>query len=479
MSAPHPLLIGSERVSTSGIGRVRNPYDGSAVGEFCTAGEREVGWALEEAQAAFAGPVRRQSAEERAQVLARAADGIGRREREFATLIVAEAGKPITLAEAEVARAQQTFHFASRAALHPPGAGDLEIDASPAGRGHVGSVRRFPLGVILAVTPFNFPLNLVAHKIAPALASGNSALLKPSPRTPFCSLLLGEVLLEAGMPPGQVNVVPCENDMVGRMLDDPRVKMLSFTGSAAVGWDLKARAKKQRVALELGGNAAAIVHRDARWRDRLAMFAGGAFGYAGQSCISLQRLYVHREIYAEFRDAFVDYVRGEVKHGDPRDRAVSVGPLIDAASRDRILAWVDEAMERGAKRLTGLPPDARGLVLPPIVLEGLPAQAAITGEEVFGPVVALAPYDEFDDAIRQVNASRYGLQAGVFTEDLGLVNRAYDELEVGAVLVNQVPTFRVENMPYGGVKDSGFGREGVTYAMEEMTEPRALIVNRS
>lgn len=475
MSAP--LLIGNDRVVTAAVGQVSNPFDGGAVGEFCLAGDAEIERALQAAQAAFEGPVRRQSAHERSEVLARAADGIARRSREFADLIVAEAGKPITLAEAETARAEQTFRFASRAALDPPGSGALQIDASPAGRGHIGSVRRFPLGVILAVTPFNFPLNLVAHKIAPALASGNSVLLKPSPRTPFCSLLLGETLLEAGMPPGQVNVVPCENTMVGRLLDDPRVKMLSFTGSAAVGWDLKARARKQKVALELGGNAAAIVHRDARWRDRLAMFAGGAFGYAGQSCISLQRLYVHREIYAEFRDALVDHVRTQVKHGDPRDRAVTVGPVIDAASRDRILAWVDDALKRGAKLLTELRPSAAGRVLPPIVLEGLPDAAAITCEEVFGPVVALAPYDDFEDAIRQVNASRYGLQAGVFTQDLSLANLAYEALEAGGVLVNQVPTFRVENMPYGGVKDSGFGREGVLFAMEEMSEPKTLIVN--
>lgn len=474
-----PLLIGSERILTASVGEVRNPFDGSVVGEFCLAGDTEIERALEEAQAAFAGPVRLQSAHERAEVLARAADGIARRAGEFADLIVAEAGKPITLAEAEVTRAQQTFRFASRAALDPPGSGAIQIDASPAGRGHVGSVRRFPLGIILAVTPFNFPLNLVAHKIAPALASGNSVLLKPSPRTPFCSLLLGETLLEAGMPSGQVNVNPGENAMVGRLLDDPRVKMLSFTGSASVGWDLKVRARKQKVALELGGNAAAIVHRDARWQDRLAMFAGGAFGYAGQSCISLQRLYVHQEIYAEFRAAFVDHVRTQVKHGDPRDRAVTVGPVIDAASRDRILAWVDEALKLGAKLLTDLHPNARDSVLPPIVLEGLPDAAAITCEEVFGPVVALAPYDDFDDAIRQVNASRYGLQAGVFTPDVSLINRAYEALEVGGVLVNQVPTFRVENMPYGGVKDSGYGREGVLSAMEEMSEPRTLIENLS
>jgi acyl-CoA reductase-like NAD-dependent aldehyde dehydrogenase len=260
---------------------------------------------------------------------------------------------------------------------------------------------------------------------------------------------------------------------------DDRIKMVSFTGSAQVGWDLKNRAGKAKVTLELGGNAAAIVHRDARWRDRLGMFAGGAFGYAGQSCISLQRLYVHREIFAEFKEAFVSHVRREVKCGDPRRRDVLIGPVIDAASRDRILAWVDEALKLGAHLLTDLRPSQSDLCLPPIIVEGLPAGARLSCEEVFGPVVAMAPYDDLTEAWREVNASPYGLQAGVFTQDIDLAHQAFAALEVGGVLINQVPTFRVENMPYGGVKNSGFGREGIHSAMEEMSEPRSLIFNLS
>jgi glyceraldehyde-3-phosphate dehydrogenase (NADP+) len=472
----HPLLINGEPVFTDATAEVHDVYTGGLAARFCLAGEPELQRALDAAEAA--GPIARNAAPfERAALLDRVADGIRRRAPEFTELIVTEAGKPVTLAEAEVARAEQTFRFAARAALEPPGHGTFEVDASAAGRGHTGLVRRFPLGIILAITPFNFPLNLVAHKLAPAIATGNTVLLKPSPRTPLSALLLGEVLLEAGMPPGQVNIVPCDHALLPVLLADGRVKMISFTGSAQVGWDLKNRAGKAKVTLELGGNAAAIVHRDARWRDRLGMFAAGAFGYAGQSCISLQRLYVQREVYADFKDAFVAHVRREVKSGDPRRRDVLVGPVIDAAARDRILGWVDEALKLGAKLLTDLHPNAGDTWLPPIILEGLPAGARITCEEVFGPVVALAPYETFEDALREVNASAFGLQAGIFTQDLNLAYQAFGALEVGGVLINQVPAFRVENMPYGGVKDSGAGREGVRSAMEDMTEPRTLIIN--
>ena len=417
---------------------------------------------------------------ERAELLRRAADGIRGRREEFIELLIAEAGKPVSLAEAEIARAEQTFLFAAREALEPAGSMILELGASAAGKGHTGSARRFPLGVILAITPFNFPLNLVAHKVAPALAAGNTVLLKPSPRTPLCSLLLGEIVTEAGFAPGELNVVPFDPSLVGALLDDRRVKMISFTGSAAIGWGLKTRATKQKVTLELGGNAAAIIHSDADWQSALGMLAASAFGYAGQSCISLQRLYVQRAIYDDFKSALVTHVRNNVIHGDPRRRDVIVGPLIDLAARDRVLlAWVDEAMKMGAKLLTDLHPGAADRCLPPIILEGMPAGAHVTDEEVFGPVVLLEPYDAFEEALEKVNASRYGLQATVFTRDLDLVQQAFETLEVGGVLINEAPSFRVENMPYGGVKDSGFGREGVAWAMEEMSELRALIVRNA
>lgn len=471
-----PLLVGGRRVETSRVDTVLNPFTGEPAARFHVAGAPELGAALDAAEAAFE-TTRRQSAFDRSSLLLRVAHRIADRAGELAERIVVEAGKPVALAEAEVERTRQTFLFAAESArAGVRGDETLAMDASPAGANHAGLVRRFPVGVILGITPFNFPCNLVAHKLAPAIATGNTVLLKPSPRTPGPGFLLTEILLEAGMTPGQVNFVPAEPPgLLDPLLESGRIQMISFTGSAPVGWSLKSRAGRARVALELGGNAAAVVHGDADWRAAVPMIAAGAFGYAGQSCISVQRILVQRGIYEEFKAALVAHTREKVKAGDPRDRTVTLGPLIDPAARDRVLAWTDEAMKGGAKLLTELHPRREDRVLPPILLEDVRDDAKVSCEEVFGPVAMLAAYDDFDEAIARVNASRYGLQAGVFTNNVRLAWRAYDRLEVGGVLINQVPTFRVENMPYGGVKDSGFGREGVAYAMEEMTEPRALI----
>ena len=472
----YPLLIGERRVETSRVDPVWDPFTGEPAARFHVAGAAELDAALDAAERAFA-VTRRQSAFDRSSLLLRVAHRLADRAGELAERIVAEAGKPVTLAEAEVERTRQTFLFAAEAArAGVRGDETLAMDASPAGVGHAGLVRRFPVGVILAITPFNFPANLVAHKLAPALATGNAVLLKPSPRTPGAAFLLTEILLDAGMTPGQVNFVPAEPPgLLDPLLASGRIQMISFTGSAPVGWSLKSRAGRARVALELGGNAAAVVHADADWRAAVPLVAHGAFGYAGQSCISVQRILVQGGIYDEFKAALLAHTREKIRTGDPRDRAVTVGPLVDPAARDRVLAWTDEALKGGAKLLTDLHPRREDRVLPPILLEDVPGDAKLSCEEVFGPVAVLAAYDEFDEALDRVNASRYGLQAGVFTRDVRLAWRAFDRLEVGGVLVNQVPTFRVENMPYGGVKDSGFGREGVAYAMAEMTEPRALI----
>ena len=329
--------------------------------------------------------------------------------------------------------------------------------------------------MILAITPFNFPLNLVAHKLAPALAAGNAVLLKPSPRTPFSAHRLTELLLEAGMIPGQVCCALFDPGLIPGLLEDPRLRMVSFTGSAAVGWKLKAQAAKQKVTLELGGNAPAVICADADWRTAIPGLAAGAFGYAGQSCISVQRLLIEQPIYDEFKAAWLAHVRENVRHGDPHDRGVLVGPLIDRVSRDRVLAWVDEALKSGAKLLTDLRPSLADPVLPPIVVEGVPSHVKLGCEEVFGPVVTLEAFDDFDDALFRVNTSPFGLQAGVYTNDARRAWRAFREIEAGAVLINQGPTFRTENMPYGGVKDSGFGREGLRRAMEDMTEERLLV----
>lgn len=453
---------------------VTNPWNGETLAEICLAGASQVEEVVATAHAAFA-QARSQPAWQRSKTLTRVAELIGERREEFVKTIVAEAGKPVTFAEAETDRAKMTFRFAAQLALADEGHG-IRMDGSAPGVGHFGMVQRFPMGVILGITPFNFPLNLVAHKVAPCLATGNTMVLKPALKTPLTSLLLAEVLHEAGVPAGQINVVPFSHEHIPPLLKDARIKMLSFTGSAEVGWKLKADAVKMKVALELGGNAGVIVEADADWKSAIPKIASGAFGYAGQSCISVQRIFVQRAIHAEFRDALVACIGEKIHAGDPSDRTTVVGPMINASARDKVVKWITEAREAGAILLTPWRVEDPHL-LGPVLLENAPAGCAVVSQEAFAPLAVLEAYDSFDDALARVNASDYGLQAGVFTADITKALRAFDELEVGGVMVNQVPTFRVENMPYGGVKESGFGREGLRYAMEEMTEPRVLVIN--
>lgn len=470
---PRPFLIGDRTVSTAETAAVHNPFDGSLVGEVCVAGEAEIAEALAAAEASFA-TTRRMPLIERSRLLRRISDEIGRREGEFVSLLVAEAGKPVALARMEVQRAQSTFELAAAAALEPNGH-FVEMEATSAGAGHSGWARHFPLGVILGITPFNFPLNLVAHKVAPCLATGNTMILKPAMKTPLCALLLGEVLAACRTPPGQVSFLPFSHHHVSNLLGDERVKMLSFTGGVEVGWKLKSEAVKQKVTLELGGNAACLVEPDSDWRKHAGKMAVGAFAYAGQSCISVQRIIIREEIYEPFREVFLEQVAARVKAGDPADPATLVGPMITAEALEKTVAWVNEAVARGARLLTPL--RVEGRVLHPVVLENVPRAAAISCEEAFAPVVVLSPCATFADGLTAINDSKFGLQAGVFTKDMAKAHEAYDTLEVGGVLINQVPTFRTENMPYGGLKDSGFGREGVRYAMEDMTELKSLIIN--
>jgi len=466
------LLVGPDWVDAPAGYDVVDPYTGGPIAR-CPLGDAA---ALDAAVAAAVGAfaaARRQPPFERAAVLHRAAALIAARRSQFADLIVAESGKPVTLAEGEVDRAVATFTAAGDEARQPNGQ-VLDVDAARAGAGHFGLARRFPLGVIYGITPFNFPINLVAHKVAPAIATGNCIVIKPAPKTPLTALMLAGVLVEAGVLPGQVSVVTCPNELAGRLVEDERVAKVSFTGSPKVGWPVKQRAGKKRVTLELGGNGAVIVHDDADVAAAVPMIAAGAFAYAGQSCISVQRVLVQENIYTRFREQFVAHVRAHVKAGDPRDRAVLVGPLVDRVAVARITAWVRDATSGGGRLLTGGTVD--GQVMQPTVLEGVDPRAELWANEAFAPVALLRPYATFDDALRLANDSVFGLQAGVFTRDVGLAMRAFEELQVGGVMVNQVPTFRVETMPYGGVKDSGFGREGVRYAMEEMTELRSLVV---
>lgn len=468
-----PLLIGADWVHSGQVVAIASPFDGHVVGEVCLGDATHLRRAVDAAQAAFENTTRRQAPFERAGILARLAALIEQQRSEFVRLIVAEAGKPVTLAEAEVTRAVGTFQLAAELARATPGH-LLDLDAFAPGRGHFGLVRRFPLGVIYALTPFNFPLNLVAHKVAPALATGNTLVVKPSPQTPLTALLLGRLALAAGAPPGQLNVVACANADAAAPLADERVKMVSFTGSAAVGWKLKALCGSKKITLELGGNAGAIVHEDAALDFAVPALAAGAFAYAGQSCISTQRIFVHAPVYNAFRDRFVAHVRAQIRTGDPRDPTVTVGPMINAAALTRIRGTLEAARAAGATVLLG--GTAEGACLAPTVVEVPDQRSALCAEEAFAPVVTLHRYASFADALAEVNASRYGLQAGVFTQDIGRIHQAFETLDVGAVLINQAPTFRVDGQPYGGVKDSGFGREGVAYAMAEMTEPRSLIL---
>ncbi len=469
-----PFYLEGAWEESSASHTVTNPWNGEPMADVSLADAGQVERAVASAHAAF-GITRSQPAWRRSQVLTRIADLIGERRTEFVDTIIAEAGKPVVFAEAETDRAQMTFRFAAQLALADEGHG-IRMDGSPPGVGHFGLVKRFPMGVILGITPFNFPLNLVAHKVAPCLATGNTMVLKPALKTPLTSLLLAEVLHEAGVPAGQINVVPFDHEHIPPLLTDPRIKMLSFTGSAEVGWKLKSDAAKMKVALELGGNAAVVVEDDADWKPAVPKIAAGAYGYAGQSCISVQRILVHSAIYAEFRDALVAFVTEKIFAGDPSDRTTVVGPMINVSARDKVVGWVAEAKALGARLLTPLRTEDPHLLWP-VLLENAPAGCAAVSQEAFAPLAVLESYDSFEEALTKVNDSAFGLQAGIFTANITKALRAFDELEVGGVMVNQVPTFRVENMPYGGVKDSGFGREGLRYAMEEMTEPRSLVIN--
>lgn len=395
-------------------------------------------------------------------------------ERELlAQMLVEEAGKPITLARLEADRCAQTITEAARCARFMEDEA-FPLDGYGPGTGKTAVVRRFPIGMIAAITPFNFPLNLVAHKIAPAIAAGCPVALKPASQTPSTAAALVRIAHDSGLPPGALNLVLLGGADTSRMLDDERFAMVTFTGSAEVGWGLKGRLATKRVTLELGGNAGAIVEPDADIEAAAKKLATGAFAYAGQSCISVQRIFVHQSIAARFTDALVG-VATAMKHGDPADQSVTCGPLIDAANADRVTEWIDEAERLGGRVLCGGKRD--GNVISPTVVADAPNTARLNCSEVFGPVVNVATYAEFDQAIRMVNDSLFGLQAGVYTNDMRKIWNAFEHLEVGGVIHNDGPTYRVDAMPYGGVKLSGNGREGPRWAIEEMTEPRLLVLS--
>jgi acyl-CoA reductase-like NAD-dependent aldehyde dehydrogenase len=413
------------------------------------------------------------AAHERAAILDRTAHLVDERAEEIARTISSEAGKPVKAARVEVARATSTFTMAAVEARKL--AGDVvPMDASPAGAGKLAVTLRVPVGVVGAISPFNFPFNLVAHKVAPALAAGCPVVLKPASQTPLSALLLAELETEAGLPPGWLNVVCGEAAQIGDVLvDDPRVTLITFTGSAAVGWRIRERAPRKRVNLELGNATPVIVTADADLDDAATRLAANAFSFAGQSCISVQRIYVEREAYDAFLERFLPLVEDLVV-GDPAHEATDVGPLISEGDRDRIMGWIAEATAAGARMLTGGKLD--GDLLRPTVLADAPADAKVSCEEVFGPLCTITRYDTLEQALALANGTRYGLQAGVFTRDLPTALRAARELDFGGVTVNEAPTFRADQMPYGGVKDSGNTREGPAYAVQEMTEERLVVL---
>ncbi len=467
-----PFLLDGEWIADGAPLEVRSPFDGSAVGATYWATRDRLERAIAASVRAFE-KTRHMAAYERQQILRRISDAIATRKEEFTQLIALEAGKPVKTARAEVERAVFTFAIAADESVRIGGEW-IPMDLLPSTVGRTAIVRRFPLGPIAAITPFNFPLNLVAHKVAPAIAAGCTMVLKPAPKTPLTALLLGEVIVNAGWPAGALNVLSLSNEDAQALVADDRLKLLTFTGSGSVGWGLKQKAGKKKVVLELGGNAAVVVHADADVEYAAERCALGGFSYAGQSCISVQRIFVQRGVEEKFTTSLLAKV-AKLKTGNPIDESTDVGPMINEDAAKRAVSWIEEAVSAGAKLLAG--GKRHGTVVEPTVLTHTKPQMRVNCEEVFAPVVVIEPYDDFIDALRRVNDSPYGLQAGLFTRDAKLIFQAYETLEVGGLIVGEMSAFRIDHMPYGGIKNSGLGREGLRYSIEEMTEPRLLVLN--
>jgi glyceraldehyde-3-phosphate dehydrogenase (NADP+) len=471
---PVPIIAGSRPATTGRSLVVTSPFDGAEVGSTWLASEADYERAAR-ACVASASAMAALPAYRRAEILRAVSAGLAADREAIARTIAGEAGKPLRDARAEVDRAAMTFEVAAEEARRVGGE-FLPLDLAPHGVGRMAMTRRVPLGPVAAISPFNFPLNLAAHKLAPAVAAGNPIVLKPATKTPLSALTLGRLLIEAGMPDGAVSVLPMERALGDRLVTDDRFKLLTFTGSSAVGWSLKARAGRKRVILELGGNAGVVIDETADLNLALTRVTAGGFGFAGQSCISVQRVYVHESRFHEFAEGLVGRVSA-LKLGDPLDPDTDVGPMIDTGEVDRIEAWVRAAVDRGARVLIG----GRRIgdtVYAPTVLSDVPEDASVCADEAFAPLVVLARFGRFEEALEAINRSDFGLQAGVFTSNLERALRAFDTIETGGILVNDVPTYRIDHMPYGGVKGSGLGREGPRYTIEEMTELRLLVINR-
>lgn len=472
MVRSQPFYLAGEWRTSDERTTIRAPYDDRAIAEVHLASAADVDAAIGLAVTAFE-QTRRLGSWERAEILRKVADGIQARRPDVEHTMVAESGKPLQQARQEIERAICTFTLAAEEAKRIGGE-LIPLDLMPAHAGKIGILRRVAIGPVVGIPAFNFPLNLVAHKMAPALAAGNPVLLKPAPQTPLTSLLLAEIFNTTGAPPGMLSVLPCANHVAERMVIDDRVRALTFTGSTAVGWRLKALAGKKRVLLELGGNAGAIIDADADLDHAAQRCAIGAFAYAGQVCVSLQRIFAHRDVYAAFVEKLVA-MTGRLRVGDPADEATQVGPMIGDAAAERAEGLVRAATARGARVLAGGTRQGR-LVAPTIVVDADPS-LEICQEEAFAPIVTVSPFDTLDEAIRAVNRTRYGLQAAIFSNSLPHVMRAFSLIDAGSLIVNEAPLFRADNGPFGGVKDSGLGREAVRQTIETLTDTKLLVVN--
>src|SRR5512135_900189 len=466
-------LVAGRWIKTGDVVEVRSPYDGRLVALVHRAGPQDIEQAIAAATKAFQ-VTRKLPTWKRAEVLENISARIAARRDELARTIALEAGKPIKTARAEVDRAVFTFKVAAEESKRIYGE-IVPLDWLPGNERREAQIRHVPLGPVVGISPFNFPLNLVAHKVAPALAAGDPIVLRPASQTPVSALKLAEVIQATGWPAGALAVVPCSTENAAPLVEDNRIRLLTFTGSPAVGWGLKSRAGRKRVTLELGGNAGVIVHSDANLAYAAERVTWGGFSYAGQSCISVQRVYAQAAVYEAFVDNLIPRVKA-LKVGNPLDEATDVGPLIDRGAAERVEAWVNEAKQGGTEILVGGIRD--GNLWYPTVLASLQPTMRVSCQEVFAPLVGVYRYTDVRQAIAAVDDSDFGLQAGLFTNDWNVVQAAFDDIEVGGLMVNDVSTFRIDHMPYGGVKQSGMGREGLRYAIEEMSELKLLTLNR-
>ena len=471
MSKTYPYYLAGEAVYANTDLKVTDKYSGEVAYEVPLATPDVLDEAIAAAEDA-AEAMRNMTVYERQAVLEHCVKRFTERADELAEALCIEAGKPINDAKGEVGRLIDTFKIAAEETPRMLGE-TLPLDISPRAKGYRGMTQRVPIGPCAFISPFNFPLNLAAHKVAPAIAAGCPFVLKPASMTPIGALVIGEILAETDLPKGAFSILPCRRDSADMLTEDERLKLLSFTGSPEVGWALKARAGKKPVVLELGGNAACVVDNDWDLDDAVARVIIGAFYQSGQSCIGVQRLYVHSDVYDEFKEKLVAKTKA-LKSGDPKDPETFIGPMISEGEAERLHGWIKDALDRGATLLCG--GEREGNMLQASLFENVPADCDLSAEEAFGPVAILEPFDDYDTVLKKVNDSRYGLQAGIFTRDLYKAQKAWDELEVGGVVIGDVPSWRVDHMPYGGVKDSGIGREGIRYALEDMTELRLMVV---